>query len=290
MTSERESASTDSGLVKLTHILSRVIGTLETLKREAAEVTRKVDETDLIMAEVEQVTREYLPLAQASSAMFFALDELHLLNRFYQFSLRFFLDIFDYALLRNPSLQGVTDPHRRLDILLNDLFLNVFKRTSRALLHSDHLTLAVLLAQIRLRGQAADFDETEFAFLLDGGDNALSNAASSDVAILDEVQRRRLHAYSRLPCFESVQHHIESNEAVWKAVLNSTAPEAQIPVIWSDISRECRRIEYSVDPLTPRASCIVGIAPYSHHQMSASRPPSAGPRVFRHDSLPTRHL
>jgi dynein heavy chain 1 len=212
------------------------------LKREAAEVTRKVDETDLIMAEVEQVTREYLPLAQASSAMFFALDELHLLNHFYQFSLRFFLDIFDFVLLRNPSLQGITDPQRRLAVLLDDLFLHVFRRTSRALLHSDHLTLAVLLAQIKLRSQVGDFDEQEFAFLLEGGEGAPTPVPAAFSNILDDSQCRRLQAFSRLPSFESVPKHIESNEPLWKAFLKASSPETQVPEIWTDMSRECAQI------------------------------------------------
>ncbi|KAJ3710576.1 dynein heavy chain and region D6 of dynein motor-domain-containing protein [Lentinula raphanica] len=43
----------------------KVIDTLETLKREAADITCKVEDTDVVMKEVEQVTAEYLPLAQA---------------------------------------------------------------------------------------------------------------------------------------------------------------------------------------------------------------------------------
>ena len=41
----------------------KIIDALETLKREVAEITRKVEEMDVIMKEVEQVTAEYLPLA-----------------------------------------------------------------------------------------------------------------------------------------------------------------------------------------------------------------------------------
>ena len=51
----------------------KVIETLETLKKEAAVITKKVEEIDLVMREVEQVTAEYLPLAQACSAIFFIL-------------------------------------------------------------------------------------------------------------------------------------------------------------------------------------------------------------------------
>ena len=67
----------------------KVIETLETLKREAAEITKKVEETDVIMQKVDQVTAQYLPLAQACSSTFFILEHLSNINHFYQFSLRF---------------------------------------------------------------------------------------------------------------------------------------------------------------------------------------------------------
>lgn len=190
------------------------------------------------MAEVEQVTNEYLPLAQASSSIFFVLDELNLLNHFYQFSLRFYLDIFDFVLLRNPSLQNVTDPHRRLTILISDLFLHVFKRTSRALLHSDHLTLAVLLAQVRLRGGDTAFDEYEFSFVLEGGEGGVVDSTEVGSALLDDTQRRRLQSFGRLACFKDVQAHIAGNEAEWKTFLTSNNPESAVPEVWSDVSRE----------------------------------------------------
>ena len=113
----------------------KVINTLETLKKEAAVITQKVEETDIVMREVEEVTTEYLPIAQACSSVFFILEQLNLINHFYQFSLSFFTDIFDYVLHHNPNLQNVTDHARRRQVLLDDLFFVVFKRTSRALLH-----------------------------------------------------------------------------------------------------------------------------------------------------------
>ena len=78
-----------------------VIDTLETLKREAAEITRAVEETDVVMREVEQVTAEYHryhSLAPACSSVFFVTEHLSLVNRFYQFSLRFFFDMFSITI------------------------------------------------------------------------------------------------------------------------------------------------------------------------------------------------
>jgi dynein heavy chain 1 len=213
----------------------KVIDTLETLKKEAGEVTAKVEETDAIMTEVDQVTSQYIPLSKACSSLFFALDQLHLINHFYQFSLRFFLDIFDFVLRRNPRLQGVTDPKERLEILIRDLFLLVYKRTSRALMHDDHVMLAVILAQIWAKegDDPHALDSDEFDFLLEGGDVASTAKVDTSASFLSMEQRQKVAAYQKLVFFKSFQAHLQANEAQWKQFLVSNTPESEVPVFWS---------------------------------------------------------
>ena len=55
-----------------------IIGTLEKLKQEAAEITKKVEETDVVMAEVEAVTDQYRPLSQSCSSIYFTMESLNL--------------------------------------------------------------------------------------------------------------------------------------------------------------------------------------------------------------------
>ncbi|MBW0465869.1 hypothetical protein O181_005584 [Austropuccinia psidii MF-1] len=214
----------------------KVIDTLETLKREAADVGKKVEETDLVMQEIEQVTSEYLPLAQASSSIFFVLEQLNVLHHFYQFSLRFFLDIFEFVLLSNPNLVGIEDPKQRLSILLNDLFIVTFKRTSRALVHRDHLMLAMLLAQVKIRGMGDEANEDEYAFLLEGGSERTSRYPPVVLSFLNADQQTRLQAFQRLPCFKDVVAHISAETNSWEAFLSSASPENSIPEIWTNLS------------------------------------------------------
>lgn len=54
-----------------------IITHLETLKREAGEIARKVEETDIVMAEVERVSQQYIPLAQSCSSIYFTLEALN---------------------------------------------------------------------------------------------------------------------------------------------------------------------------------------------------------------------
>ncbi|OJA07948.1 hypothetical protein AZE42_05923 [Rhizopogon vesiculosus] len=212
----------------------KVIGTLETLKREAAEITSKVEETDIVMKEVEQVTAEYLPLAQACSSVFFILEQLNLVNHFYQFSLRFFLDIFDYVLHHNPNLKNVSDHHHRREILLNDLFLIVYKRTSTALLHRDHVMLAVLLAQVKLRGMEEISDGLEF-LLESGQDIGVSTVATTQQpasSILTPDQMMHLESYAKHSLFKPVLNNILEHPDDWTPFLQSSDPESIVPMPW----------------------------------------------------------
>jgi dynein heavy chain 1 len=240
----------------------KVIDTLETLKREAADVMRKVEETDVIMREVEQVTAEYLPIAQACSSVFFILEQLSLINHFYQFSLHFFLDIFDYVLHHNPNLQGISDYASRRRILFDDLFLLVFKRTSRALLHRDHTMLAMLLAQVKLRGTEDVSEEVEF--LLESQDSvALTTvpgaALEETSSILSLDQQQRLISYAKHPLFKTVQSHLKAHEEEWSSFLHSANPETCVPPVWGDETRESSS--------RVRTMCLLTFFSCSRHQI-----------------------
>lgn len=101
----------------------RVIDTLETLKTEAASVSQKMSETEGVMTEVEAITVQYMVIAKACSSVFAILEQLHHLNHFYQFSLQYFLDIFNSVLHDNPGLQREKDHNARIQIILRDLFV-----------------------------------------------------------------------------------------------------------------------------------------------------------------------
>lgn len=221
----------------------KVIDTLETLKCEAADVTHKVEETDIVMKEVEQVTAEYLPLAQACSSIFFVLEQLNIINHFYQFSLRFFLDIFDYILHHNPNLKNISDHNVRREILLKDLFLIVYKRTSRALLYRDRLMLAVLLAQVKMRG-IEDIGE-ELEFLLESGDSVTPTATSQtqNISVLSPEQALRLETFAKQSIFKPVQIHIAEHESEWASFLEAEAPERRPPTPWEPSTRKSFQLE-----------------------------------------------
>ncbi|KAJ1982313.1 dynein heavy chain [Dimargaris xerosporica] len=239
-----------------------VITTLETLKTEAADVSRKVEETDVVMQEIEHVLALYTPLAQACSAIFFTLEQLNLVHHFYQFSLDFFYDIFHFVLSqKNPRLKGVTDSDQRLQILHTDLFNVTFQRASGSLLHDDHLTLLMLLGVIKWRSLADSaqplgphqavlpaLNEIEYNFLLDGADmsallqRSAGPAATFDPAMLPAEVRAcmsdtaitQLKQLLTLPTCGALLDHMQQAPHQWVDLLQTTreSPEV-VPRFWT---------------------------------------------------------
>ena len=82
------------------------INTLEVLKTEAADVGRKVGETDQVMADIENTSKQYLSLSAARSHIYFAFESLHQVHLLYLFSLKFFLDIHHSIELRRGERAG----------------------------------------------------------------------------------------------------------------------------------------------------------------------------------------
>ena len=57
--------------------LASIISHLETLKTEAGDIAQKVEETDIVMAEVETTSQLYVPLSQSCSSIYFTLEALN---------------------------------------------------------------------------------------------------------------------------------------------------------------------------------------------------------------------
>lgn len=65
----------------------QVITTLETLKKEAAEISAEVERTEETMHEIQVVSDLYKPLSIMSSKIYFTLEKLGSIHYLYQFSL-----------------------------------------------------------------------------------------------------------------------------------------------------------------------------------------------------------
>ncbi|XP_041980502.1 dynein heavy chain, cytoplasmic isoform X3 [Aricia agestis] len=207
-----------------------VIATLETLKKEADDIGRKVEETDKVIGEIETVSQQYLPLSQACSSIYFTMESLHQVHFLYQYSLKMFLDIFSTVLVC-PALNGQTDYTSRLKTITEELFIAVYERVARGMLHTDRLTFALLLCRIQLKGIGAeDTLEQQFGVFLRGREGF--QVSTPPVEPLSQQQHEAAaRLSSRLVAFRRL---VEKACALPElgAWLSQAAPEQCVPTLW----------------------------------------------------------
>uniref|UniRef100_UPI00358E5199 cytoplasmic dynein 1 heavy chain 1-like n=1 Tax=Myxine glutinosa TaxID=7769 RepID=UPI00358E5199 len=209
-----------------------IITTLENLKEEAAEVTRKVEETDVVMAEIETVSQQYLPLSTACSSIYFTMEALNQIHFLYHYSLQFFLDIYHALLYENPGLSSQKDNAQRLTIITKDLFQAVYNRVGRGMLHHDHIVLATLLARIQLKGRSSEpAHEEEFQHFLRGKEAVAGGSEILQVHGLSAEQTEAMGQLSRLSSFRGMPAAVKNDKEfyVW---LETSSPEQTVPCLW----------------------------------------------------------
>ncbi|XP_021916198.1 dynein heavy chain, cytoplasmic isoform X1 [Zootermopsis nevadensis] len=211
-----------------------VITTLETLKQEAADISKKVEETDKVIGEIETVSQQYMPLSQACSNIYFTMDSLNQIHFLYQYSLKFFLDIFSSVLYSNPKLGSVTDHGARLAIVTRDLFGVCYERVARGMLHIDRLTFALLLCRIHLKGvpNQPSLDQ-EFTFFLRGKEGMLTSKPPSMEGLNQEQLEALFRMSTRLPGFKKLSQKIQEMPE-FGAWLQQGTPEQCVPQLWEE--------------------------------------------------------
>ncbi|SMQ54365.1 unnamed protein product [Zymoseptoria tritici ST99CH_3D7] len=193
-----------------------VIETLETLKNEATEITAKASETEGVMNEVNTIMNTYEIIARSCSAIFAVLEQLYHVHSFYQFSLQYFVNIFEFV-LRTARESSERDSKKRSDSIVRSLFGKTYRETSASLLQKDRLTFAVLLAQ------AAPFpmDKTFLDTLLD------EKIAGGDVSSVPEQKEQGVAFASRINGLKNLASDTDSPE--WAKFFAVEEAEMHVP-------------------------------------------------------------
>ncbi|KAK1146072.1 dynein heavy chain [Aspergillus melleus] len=207
-----------------------VIETLETLKKEAAEISKKMVETEGVMTEVESITLNYNIIARSCSAVFAVLEQLHHINHFYQFSLQYFTDIFSSVLYQNKRLAQEKDHNARVQIILHDLFVTTYQRTSLGLVQKDRITFAMLLAQASPFPMDKDILDT----ILD------ESTESVDLSTSPELKEQVTNKVSSMSMFKSYSPAVTPEQ--WEQFFTEELAENSVPPLWEESTAPANRL------------------------------------------------
>jgi dynein heavy chain len=197
-------------------------------------VANEIEEKQLIGVETEKTidtAREsYRPIAFHSSILFFNISTLCIVDPMYQYSLDWYVMLFQKGIQASPKS---SDVQKRLEILRDYFTYSLYANVCRSLFEKDKLLFSFTLNVAILEG-AGNMNMEEYSFLLTGGvslaENTQRNPGAGWLADASWDQFCRL---GNIKAFVGINSGFASQLEGWKAIYDSTAPHlAALPGKW----------------------------------------------------------
>ncbi|XP_065178852.1 dynein axonemal heavy chain 6-like [Sycon ciliatum] len=179
-----------------------LIETLNSSKVTSSEISRRVEQAEVTEAKISTARERYRPVATRGSLMYFVVANLAEIDPMYQYSLKYFTQLFNTCI---ESSEKSTDLNKRLQILLDSTTRLVYTNVSRGLFEVHKLVFSFMLCVDVLR-QGGVVLEDEWNFFLRGSAGVdKERAAKPDIPWLNEtLWNACCDLEATLPCFEGL--------------------------------------------------------------------------------------
>lgn len=169
------------------------------------------------------------------------MTDLANIDPMYQYSLRWFVDLFVRAI---SDSQQSDDLEVRLQLLNDHFTFFLYRNVCRSLFEKDKLLFAFLLAS-RLLLDSQRMDPTELRFLLTGG-VAMGELPAPNPApqwVSEKMWGEICRASDLGPKWKGLIEHVSSSPELWKRIYDSLEPQSEpLPSPWSERLDSFQRI------------------------------------------------
>jgi dynein heavy chain len=229
-----------------------LIKTLAESKETSTAVNVRVAEAEITAVEIDVACKEYTHVATSGSILYFVISDLASINPMYQFSLFYFVKLFNKCIdvaVKNDDIDV------RLQLLITSIMTNIFINVCRGLFEDNKLTFSFMIATSFQR-HFHDINQAEWSLLLRGvGTLDMSKKPPNpDPDFFAEKMWDIVYGIQCL-CVEhcgDVCEHITSNIEEWKEWAATDEPhKAPLPMGYD----ETNEIHYFHQMLLVKAMC-----------------------------------
>ncbi|KAJ1518310.1 Dynein heavy chain 6, axonemal [Coelomomyces lativittatus] len=188
------------------------------------------------------IAREkYRPVAIRGSIIYFVLADLAEIDQMYQFSLKYFKNLFTQCIINSPKGQELGE---HVEFLCEDIMSSVFLNVSRGLFEQHKSIFSFMLCTSVLRDQG-HISEKEWNFFLRGSGllNQQYPPKPHSRSLTDAMWRNSFGLAMTLPKFSWITEHMSTTTLDWEAFIESDVPmEATIPGIQNEKLSDFQRL------------------------------------------------
>ena len=141
-----------------------LVNTLNDSKTTSQAISGRLAEAEKTEANITIAREKYRPVAAKGSVMYFVVADLGLIDPMYQFSLRYFTQLFNNTI---ENSEKSSDLEKRLDILLKQTTMAIYTNVSRGLFEKDKLVFSFMLC-VEILKLNAQINNSEWIYFLRG--------------------------------------------------------------------------------------------------------------------------
>ena len=193
---------------------SKVLSNDIAQKQQAAEKTEKsIDEARL----------GYKPVARHVAVLFFCISDLATIEPMYQYSLAWFVNLFEDTISRAEKSKDLA---KRIDALIAHFTYSLYVNICRSLFEKDKLLFSFLLT-VSIRAHIKkNLDMALFRFLLTGGVSTAEPPPNPTDWLADRLWAEMVRLSEGFAAFLGLDQSFCADPAPWRAIYDAPDPTA----------------------------------------------------------------
>ncbi|XP_012147752.1 dynein heavy chain 3, axonemal isoform X3 [Megachile rotundata] len=171
--------------------------------------------------EIDNARNGYKPVSEHGSVLFFCISELTNIDPMYQYSLPWFIHLYEMSIANSEQNKVLTD---RIKSLNTYFTASIYRNVCRSLFEKDKIIFSLVLC-IGLMRAEGNINEDHWVFLL-AGDVALDNPyPNPDPSWLTDRSWSEIVRASNLTELEKFKHSVETQTSQWKLYYDLSNPQ-----------------------------------------------------------------
>ncbi|KAI5076359.1 hypothetical protein GOP47_0008424 [Adiantum capillus-veneris] len=208
-----------------------LINTLSQSKITSDEITTKVAEAEKTEIAIDETREVYRKVATRASQLFFCISDLATVDPMYQYSLPWFISLF------NKAMEGATQAsiiEKRI-LNLNEYFTySLYVNVCRSLFEKHKLMFSLMLC-IKILQEMKAVDSSEWRFLLAGATSSTMRQPNPAPDWLTDKSWIEILHLSLLENFHGFEQHFTENISHYKKIFDSSdAHQEHLPEEWDE--------------------------------------------------------
>lgn len=202
-----------------------LIDTLNQSKVTSSVITERVIQAEQTEKDINAARERYRSVAIRGSVLYFVVADLAEIDPMYQFSLKYFKNIFNLCITNSAKMDNL-DAH--IAVLCKEISYTVYDNVSRALFE-QHKTIFAFMICVELMRERREISDDEWNFFLRGTVNLKSTPPPKPSVrwISDAMWKGTFDLSQSVPNLAYISEHMSMYAGEWEGIVESDEPYSE---------------------------------------------------------------